>query len=122
MSKSASALAERHRVIGEMRPEMAKATLPKGENVNFLAELGGCLDAARRDVGWTVDQLAGELQRDSKQVARWIRGEERTQVDVVFAVEPLRSPFVIALAQLTAKDDSGVQVVTQISIRQKKAV
>lgn len=99
-TKSASVVAERHRVIGEMRPEMAKADLPKGESVNLLAELGGCLDAARRDVGWTVDQLAGELRRDSKQVARWMRGEERTQVDVVFAVSALRAPFVVALAKL----------------------
>lgn len=90
----------RHRVIGENRPRMAKAVLPKGENETFLAQIGGCLDYARRDVGWTVDQLAGALSRDSKQVGRWIRGEERTQVDAVFAVESLREPFVIALAKL----------------------
>lgn len=79
---------------------MAKADLPKGESADALKELGACLDAARREVGWTVDRLSQELQRDSKQVARWMRGEERTQVDAVFAVEPLRKPFVIALAKL----------------------
>jgi ribosome-binding protein aMBF1 (putative translation factor) len=92
----------RHRAIGDIRPAMAKAALPKGETREFRAELrliGECLDEARRVVGWTVDQLAQELGRDSKQVARWMRGEERTQVDVVWAVVVLRQPFVVALAK-----------------------
>lgn len=101
-STVATASAARHRVIGEMRPEMAKADLPKGENRRLLAEIGSCLDAARREVGWTVDQLAAELKRDSKQVARWMRGEERTQVDAVFTVPELQQPFVVALAKLAA--------------------
>lgn len=89
-----------HRVNGETPKKMAHMSLPKRETDDAMAEIGECLDFARRSVGWTVDQLSRELQRDSKQVARWIRGEERTQMDVVFAVEPLRAPFVIALARL----------------------
>jgi hypothetical protein len=101
-STLADRLPSRHRVNGEIPVRMAKAALPKGENDDFRATLrliGECLDEARRAVGWTVDQLAAELKRDSKQVARWIRGEERTQVDVVFGVLELRQPFVIALAK-----------------------
>jgi ribosome-binding protein aMBF1 (putative translation factor) len=91
---------------------MLKVDLPKGETRKLLTDLGACLDFARRSVGWTVDQLAAELNRDSKQVARWMRGEERCQVDVVFGVRQLRGPFVIALAQLAECD-----VVTTISVR-----
>lgn len=98
---------------------MAKADLPKGENPDFLAEIGHCLDVARRDVGWNHDELADRLGKDKKQVGRWIRGEERTQVDAVFAVDALRGPFVVALAGLVARDDSGVQVVTEIRLRRK---
>lgn len=87
---------------------MLKADLPKGESPDYLRELGQCLDFARRSVGWTVDQLAAELDRDSKQVARWLRGEERTQVDRVFAVEALRQPFVIALARVADCFDEEV--------------
>lgn len=90
---------------------MAKAELKSAQRP-LLEDLGQCLDCARRAVGWTVDQLAAELGRDSKQVARWMRGEERTQVDVVFAVPQLRGPFVIALAQL-----AECEVVTTISVK-----
>src|SRR5687767_10360246 len=110
-----SALA--HRVNGETRARMAKASLPKGESDVFRAQLraiGSCLDAARRMVGWTVDQLAKELDRDEKQVARWMRGEERTQVDVVFSVPELRGPFVIALAHL-----AECEVETTVRIRRR---
>jgi hypothetical protein len=87
---------------------MLKADLPKGEN-RFMAHVGACLNAARLELEWTVDRLAAEVGRDSKQVARWMRGEERCQVDAVFAVPELRAPFVIALAKL-----AGMQVETTI--------
>jgi hypothetical protein len=59
----ANGAAERHPVIGEKRKKMATAVLPKRENVDIrsaLRDLGGCLDFARRYVGWTIDQLAAE--------------------------------------------------------------
>jgi hypothetical protein len=118
MAANVAAAAEvSHRVIREKRSRMAKAVLPKGENVEFrsgLRDLGGCLDFARRYVGWNIDQLADALHRDSKQVARWIRGEERTQVDVVLGVRQLHGPFVIALAQLRSDE-----VVIETTIRIK---
>jgi hypothetical protein len=96
----ANGRAERHRVNGENTRVMLKADLPKREKRQLWPEIGACLDAARRDVGWTVDQLASFLDRDSKQVGRWLRGEEQTQVAAVFAVEALRWPFLVALARL----------------------
>jgi ribosome-binding protein aMBF1 (putative translation factor) len=92
--------ASAHRVIPEMRPAMAKADLRKPESVDYQAEIGACLNKARLMNDWTLEQLAAELKRDARQVARWIRGEENVQMDVVFAVPELREPFVIALAKL----------------------
>lgn len=115
----ASPVADSHRVIPENRKRMASATLRKPETEDSLKELGDCLDYVRREMGWTIDELAGRLppppgkdKRDPGQVQRWIDGKERTQVDVVFQVEALRQPFVIALAKLAACD-----VVTTISVR-----
>lgn len=86
------------RVIPEIQRKPVKAVLRKSESDELLEELGRCLDFARRFVGWTLDQLAGALGRDPRQVQRWIEGKERTQVDVVFGVKVLRAPFVLALA------------------------
>ncbi len=102
------------RVIPENRPAMLKADLRKAENVDFLAQIGACLLHARSLLGWTLDRLSVELRRDPRQVSRWERGEERTQVDVVFSVEELRQPFVIALAQL-----AECEVETTVRIRRR---
>ena len=107
-----TAVAARHRVISEMQPEMLKADLRKPENRRFWAETGSCLDEARRVVGWSLDQLAGEVGRDARQVRRWMAGEEQTQIAAVFAVEVLRQPFVIALAKL-----AQCEVITEIRVR-----
>jgi ribosome-binding protein aMBF1 (putative translation factor) len=105
----------RHRVLSDVEPRMAKAALidvRKSETRMNWAAIGGCLDFARRDAGWNLEQLAAALDKDARQVRRWIAGEEQTQLAVVFAVRELQQPFVIALAKLAACD-----VTTQISIR-----
>jgi ribosome-binding protein aMBF1 (putative translation factor) len=90
------------RVIPEKASAMAKAEVRKAENDEIQAEIGGCLDYARREVGWTLDQLAAELGRDPRQIRRWIAGEETLQMHVAWKVQALRQPFVIALAKLAA--------------------
>lgn len=99
--------ADRHRVLPERTDGQLKTDLRKAEPDDFMAEIGRCLDVARRANGWNLDQLACKLpppekadKRDPRQVQRWIDGKERCQLDVVFAVPALREPFVIALARL----------------------
>jgi hypothetical protein len=112
-----------HRVIPEKSDGQLRVTLRKPENDELMAKVGQCLDYARRIAGWTVDRLAAELPpppgsdtRDPRQVARWLDGKERTQVDVILAVPQLHGPFVIALARL---DNKGViEVETTIRIRE----
>jgi hypothetical protein len=106
-----AATSDRHRVISEIAPEMLHADLRNPETDDLQAEIGACLDYARRFVGWNLEQLANALpapegkdQRDPRQVRRWIDGKERPQLDVIFAVRELRGPFVIGLAKLAALD------------------
>lgn len=106
--KVAPAPSVSHRAISEIRPQMIKADLTKGESEDARREIGECLDYARRIVGWTHDQLAAELKKDKKQVGRWMRGEESTQLHAVFTVPALRQPFVIALARLSECFDEEV--------------
>lgn len=98
---------ESHRVNGETRKRMAQAILPKGENEGWK-DIGQCLFRARHWLGWTLEELSGQLPpangsetRDSKQVARWERGEERPQVDVIMRVKELRQPFAVQMAKLS---------------------
>jgi cytochrome c551/c552 len=105
-----------HRVISDVRPEMLKSDLRKAETRDHKADIGSCLDFARRAVGWTLDQLAKELARDARQIRRWCSGEERAQLDVIWGVAPLRGPFLVALAQL----ETDADVVTTISLPKPK--
>lgn len=93
---------------------MAKAEIRKADDGDLQAQIGGCLDYARRVVGWNLDQLSHALKRDPRQVARWLRGDDRVQMDVVFGVEELRAPFVVALALL-----ARCEVETTIRMRRR---
>lgn len=101
------------RALPEKADRMASADLRKSETRDFLADIGSCLNVARHSVGWNLDELANALGRDPRQVRRWIAGEERTQLDAIWAVPALRAPFVVALAQLA----EGCQVETVVRIR-----
>lgn len=111
-SKPTADCASSHRVLPERTRNLAKAHVRIPEKSELQAQIGACLDYARRVAGWTLDQLAAELHRDPRQVARWVRGEETTQLHVVFGVERLREPFIVALALL-----AGCRVRTTISMR-----
>lgn len=80
---------------------MARAEVRKPETVDYQAEIGGCFARARHWLGWSLKEAAAALGKDERQVARWERGEERTQVDVVFSVPELRQPFAAQLAKLS---------------------
>jgi len=116
----ASSVAEdrsvRHRVIPEMRPEMAKADLRKPEIGDLRKEIGSAIVRARDLLGWSQDRLAQEVKRDARQVARWERGDERdrVQMDTLWAVEELRGPLVVALAELAS---GAVEVETVMRFR-----
>jgi hypothetical protein len=102
----------RHRVIPETpRPTMAKADLRKAEPGALL--IGRALQRAASLLGWSLKELAGAVGRDPRQVARWIAGQERAPLDLLWDVETLRQPLVIALAERC----DGCDVVTEIRVR-----
>ena len=83
---------------------MAKADLRNAESIDFRAEIGACLQRAASLLGWSLKQLAGALKRDERQVSRWLNGQERVQLDVVFDCEELRQPFALQLSKLSGAD------------------
>lgn len=88
-------------LLSETRAKTAKATLHKNETAPFVTQLGGCIEDVRLDAKLTLDEFAHALKRDPSQVSRWIRGEERPQLETVLAVERFRAPLLIALASLS---------------------
>jgi DNA-binding transcriptional regulator YiaG len=103
----------RHLLTSEMRPEMVKADLRKPEIWRIV---GGAVERTRVLSGLSLKEFAARFGRDERQVARWISGEERPQVDAVFACEALRSWLVIALAELAGP---AVEVETVIRARRR---
>lgn len=74
--------------------------------------IGRALARAIQIAGLSQKEAAALIGRDQAQVARWIAGSERPQLDAIFAVSQLREPLVIALANLTA-----CEVAVEIRIR-----
>lgn len=88
---------------------MAKADLRKAEIADLRAELGRALERAYKGLGWDLNQVTARLPledgkpRCPRQVARWVSGAERLQLDVLFACPELRVPLVVQWARLVAR-------------------
>ena len=78
---------------------MAKADL-KSLEADFKAQIGRAIQRAFSLAGLTQKEAAGKVNRDAAQIARWIAGTERPQMDALFAVEELRWPLIQCLAAL----------------------
>lgn len=129
------------RLLSDMRPAMVKADIRIPESADGAGPLGEQVirktdvsDSARPESGsddWrlrigralervkgskSLKEFADLIQRDERQVKRWIDGAERPHLDAIFAVESLRGALVIALAEL-AKD---IEVITEIRVRTRR--
>jgi transcriptional regulator with XRE-family HTH domain len=92
---------------------MAKVGVRKAED-DWRELIGGALERIRLLCGLSLKEFAHTIGRDERQVARWIAGTERPQMDAIFAVESFRRPTIVALAELAG---DGVEVVTEIRVR-----
>lgn len=94
---------------------MAKADLRKAEPEDWKPVIGRAIERTRTLCGWSLKQFADAIGRDERQIARWIVGTERPQLDAIFAVQELRGPLVIALSELS----DTVSVETTITIKKR---
>jgi ribosome-binding protein aMBF1 (putative translation factor) len=112
MSSVPNRLASRHRnSLEAVSVSMARADLKNLEG-DFKALIGQAIQRAFSLAGWSQKEAAGRLDRDPAQVARWIAGTERPQMDALFVVEELRWPLIQTLAAL-----AQAEVVTEIRKR-----
>ncbi len=107
-----------HLPLSDIRPQMAKASLPdirKADIDGWRARVG--LVVARVKGERSLKEFADLIDRDERQVKRWIEGTDRPQFDALFAVKALRVPLVVALAELA--EDARVETV--ITVRKECA-
>ena len=98
--------------LDRAKPVMAKASLNSADA--WMEQVGAALQRAISLRGWSLKEFSGAVGRDERQCSRWIKGKERAQFDVLFSVEELRQPLVIALAELAGQ---AVEVETTIRVR-----
>jgi len=91
---------------------MAKAL--KKVEAPWREQIGRAISRCCALAGVSQKEAAALLDRDQAQIARWIAGTERPQMDAVFAVPVLRVALVLALAELAG---DGVDVQTVITVR-----
>lgn len=112
----ASEKIDRHLLRAETRPRMIKADLRKAETGTWRTHIGAAIQRAISLRGWTLKEFAAAVERDERQCKRWMTGDERPQVDAMFAVESLRQPLIQAFAELAGE---GVEVQTVVTIRRR---
>lgn len=98
------------------RPSMAKVhTSAHGNPVidPLWPVLAQCLDEVRHDAGMTVDEFAHAIDRDARQVGKWLSATERPQIETVFAVERFQQPLVLALARRVR----SIEISTHLIVR-----
>jgi hypothetical protein len=103
-------------LLSEKPRKQAKATLKdvrKAENTVLWTKWGAAIEDVQCLFRLTLKEFAAELQKDERQVQRWIEAKERPQIETVMSVARFEPPLLIALAQRT----SGVSVDTVIHVR-----
>lgn len=109
-SSVTNAAANGHRLsIETVQPQMAKAHLKKLEMEQFRQQIGKAIGRAIAAAGLSQKEVAGRIDCDAAQLARWIAATERPQFDRLFSVDVMRQPLCCELARL-----AGAHVVTRI--------
>lgn len=114
MGSSVAVTAEQcHRRLTDSKPRLPNGEVRKADIDEWRIELGKAIGRAMAHLGWSLKELAAAVERDERQCARWIKGQERPQVDTLIACEPLRRPLVIELVKMPKM---GVRVETTVRI------
>lgn len=86
----------------------------------LAVDLGSAIERAITLAKMTKQEVAFRAGYGTNQapISRWISGAEMPQLAKLWAIEELRGPLVIALAE--SVDDSGVVVTTTVTVKQRK--
>ena len=115
-SKVANTAVSSHPVFPDIgRPQMAKVDV-RVPDTAWNELLGRAIQRAVALVGWSNKEAAAHIGVDDAEFGKWLSGARRPQFDRMFAVQPLREPLCVSLAQMV-----GAAVRTQIEFERKTA-
>lgn len=115
----ATAPVDRQHRLSDLQPGMAKVhtTALRIPDVDvWRAAVGQAIETTRLLAKLSLKEFAAVIERDERQVARWIAGTDRPQFDALFAAEALRQPLLIAFAELAGP---SVDIETHITVRRR---
>jgi len=94
--------ADRHVMLRDVRPEMAKVGLSDVNAVDVRRLVAAAFKTAIRLCDWDIDKTtADKLDIHASDLTRWCSGERPVQIDKVMAVSPLNGHFSLALFKLS---------------------
>lgn len=108
-----------HPVLPDIgRPVMAKVNV-RTPDIAWNVAVGRAIQRAVSLAGLSNKEAAGKVGVDDAEFGKWLNGSDtrHPHLDRLFAVDELRQPLVIALAELA----EGVEVVTEIRVRRQVA-
>ena len=106
----------RHPVLPDIgRPHMAKASV-REPDTTLMELLGAAIQRAILEVWETNKLAAADLQVDDAEFGKWMNGTRRPQFDKLFAVEALREPLIVAMADMIA----GAKVTRRIDFADRR--
>lgn len=109
--------AEAQRVLPEKATALAKATLRNPEMDGGREMVGAAIRRAVALAGLSHKEAAAQIGVNDAQFGKWLSGNENPQVHKVFAVEALRQPLVLALAEQC--ETEGISVRTVVTLERK---
>lgn len=111
--------AARHLLLPETKPQMAKADLRKADiDEQWRLEVGKAIDLVRTKHRLSLKEFSNAIERDERQVKRWIDGKEHAQVAAVLAVAIFRQAMVLALAEIAGE---GIEIETVVRLRMRQS-
>lgn len=93
---------DRHLISHDIGPlRMAKANVT-GDDIDRMKAVGVAVFTAMTACKWGVKELAAKVGRDEAEVSRWLSGVRRPQFDLLFSIDEMQEPLVLALADVLA--------------------
>jgi hypothetical protein len=108
---------DRQHRLPDIASQMARAGVRladvDSESQDFRLKVARAINIVQCETG-SLKEFAALIDRDEREVAKWMTADRRPHLDAIFAVPILRRPMVVALAWTLASDCVEIETVIRI--------